>query len=326
MASDGKIEEDARMISNTNSSPNSIHAGKKRAGHLVVTLIIGSILWSEPLISRAADRNPPAPKTTTDELSKRARAAFAQGKTEEAFALAKRAIEVEPKNPQGYYARGKLHEITRQHEKAIADFTEVLKLTPRSPQVLNLRGSEQFKLGNIKESIADFDKAIEIEPALAPQHWQRGISYYYAGRFEDGRKQFELHQTVNSSDVENAVWHFLCVARSAGLEPARAALIPINADRRVPMMQVFALFAGTGTAEGVLAAAKTGEPSPEELKQRLFYAHLYLGLYHEATGNPKLSEEHMSKASGEFAQDHYMGDVAKVHAKLRKIEPATIAK
>ena len=83
------------------------------------------------------------------------------------------------------------------------------------------------------------------------------------------------------------------------------------------MMEVHALFAGKGSDESVLAAAKAGEPPPDELRGRLFYAHLYLGLYHEALENPKLAKEHLAKAALDYAMDHYMGDVARVHVKLR---------
>ena len=178
-----------------------------------------------------------------------------------------------------------------------------------SPAYYNRRGEEHFRAGRIAESIADFDKAIELEPRIAPHHWQRGISLYYANRFADGRKQFELHQTVNPSDVENAVWHFLCVARMEGVEKARAVLIPIPEDTRVPMMQIHALFAGKGTADDVLKPARG--------KDAIFYAHLYLGLYYEVAGDAVSSKKHIQLAAHEYAVDHYMGDVARVHEKLR---------
>lgn len=251
-----------------------------------------------------------------------ARAAFEQGRREQALSLVQKAIEADPNNQDAHYFSARLHERLQQHERAIEDYNQLLRLKPGAANIYLLRGSEYFRLGKIKESVADFDKEIELEPARAPQHWQRGISYYYAGRFEDGRKQFDLHQTVNSSDVENAVWHFLCVARSASVAKARTALIPIQGDRRVPMMQVYALFAGKGTVDAVLAAATVGEPPPAELRQRLFYAHLYLGLYFEALGETKRAAEHIDRAAGEFAVDHYMGDVARVHQKLRRETPA----
>src|SRR5437899_12625962 len=175
------------------------------------------------------------------------------------------------------------------------------------------RGIIHFKLAQIDEAISDFDQFLKLNPAQAPYHWQRGICYYYAERFEDGRKQFELHQTVNPNDVENAVWHFLCIARSAGLEKARACLIPIPEDARVPMMQIHALFAGKAKPEDVLKAAGAGAPAGPEVHRRLFYAHLYLGLYSEAVGDETKAREQIAKAADEYGGADYMSDVARVH-------------
>jgi lipoprotein NlpI len=52
------------------------------------------------------------------------------------------------------------------------------------------------------------------------------------------------------------------------------------------------------------------------LRQQLFYAHLYLGLYHEATGDQPRALEHLTKAAGDYQPGHYMGDVARVHRDL----------
>ena len=84
--------------------------------------------------------------------------------------------------------------------------------------------STDFLAGRVKESVAGFDRVAALVPDAAPQLWQRGIALYYAGRYQDCRTQFESHRTVNPDDVENAAWHFLCVAhgRIAG-EGARGA-------------------------------------------------------------------------------------------------------
>jgi lipoprotein NlpI len=223
---------------------------------------------------------------------------------------------VDPENPDPFLVRGRLHDRSREFEKALADFSQVLRLHPRAAEAYQERGSVRFKLGQIEQSLADFDQFLRLAPSRKPYHWQRGISCYYAGRFEEGRKQFESHQTVNSQDVENAVWHFLCVARLSGVEHARASLIPISADSRVPLMQIHALFAGKAKPDDVLATARAGNPTPGQLNERLFYAHLYLGLYYEATGDAEKIREHIFKAAEEFPVEHYMGDVARVHAGL----------
>ena len=48
----------------------------------------------------------------------------------------------------------------------------------------------------------------------------------------------------------------------------------------------------------------------------LFYAHLYLGLYHEALGDKKKARAHIDVAAKKHTSPHYMGDVARLHARL----------
>ncbi|MCB1077773.1 MAG: hypothetical protein KDM64_08100 [Verrucomicrobiae bacterium] len=215
------------------------------------------------------------------------------------------------------------------------DVDKIIALTegaaPNTPQeairasALQRRGAERFFDAKIKESIADFDAYLKLRPQEDPYHWQRGISYYYADEFEKGKAQFERHQTVNPQDVENAVFHYICAARAPGgsVEKARETFITIDSDPRVPMKEIWAVYAGQGTPEAVIQAAQTGNPSDDELRNRLCYAHLYLGLYFEAAGDAKQSAEHIALAAGKYRMDHYMGKVAQVHARLRHIPVET---
>jgi lipoprotein NlpI len=188
-----------------------------------------------------------------------------------------------------------------------------------SARELIRRGSDQLIANKIDAAIKSFEKAVSIDPKVKAHLWQLGIAYYYAGRFTDGRDLFALHQTVNSHDVENAVWHFLCVARAEGIDVARKKLIPISGDPRVPMKQVHSLFAGTGAEEDVLkAASAVGDESNR--KNALCYAHLYIGLYHEALGNSEKALEHLRKAQSAYAQPHYMGRIARLHFQLQSVK------
>lgn len=182
---------------------------------------------------------------------------------------------------------------------------------------LEQRGSDHFRASRFAESVADFDAEIKLDARRGPWHWKRGISLYYAGKFADGAKQFEGYQTVDGNDVENAVWRFLCQVRdpAVGLEKARKGMLVIKDDRRIPMAQIYSLYHGDLKPDDVLAAAKAGDPSESILAQRLFYAHLYLGLYFEVTGDLPAAKRNMDEAV-RLKIHHYMGDVAVVHAKL----------
>ena len=185
----------------------------------------------------------------------------------------------------------------------------------QTPRELTQQGQQFFFEAKITESVAAFDKLLELQPDLKPQLWQRGLSLYYADKFKEGREQFETHQNYNTSDVENAAWHFLCVARQSDIENARQHFIPITGDSRVPMKEVHQLFAGKGTVEAVLKAAEAGDEA--DRRNQLCYAHLYLGLYYEATNDTTKAKEHMFKAAHDYAMDHYMGETARVHVKVR---------
>ena len=186
----------------------------------------------------------------------------------------------------------------------------------KTPSALLREGITAFFDAKPAESVAAFDQLIAVSPNTEPQLWQRGLSLYYAGKFVEGREQFELHQTVNPNDVENAAWHFICVAKIDGIETARKTLIPIQGDTRVPMKEVHNLYAGKGTEEDVMKAANPDQDADGN-RHQLCYAHLYLGLYHEALGNVEKAKAHMLKAAVDYKMDHYMGKCAQVHVKLR---------
>ena len=221
-------------------------------------------------------------------------------------------IAESPDDPQPYVSRAQLHSSAGRHSEAIADLDQAIKLNPDARQVIDFRGSERLLAGRFDEAIADFDQFLAKHPDQAPYHWKRGIALYYAGRYDDGVKQFDLHQTVNSADVENAVWRYLCMARRDGVEAARRKLLTVGPDARVPMAQIYELYAGR-TAADVLAAADAGKPSDDELKARRFYAHLYLALYLDACGETAKAKDHLQQAVDKCLVDHYMGGIAQVH-------------
>ena len=190
------------------------------------------------------------------------------------------------------------------------------------PNFLNRRGTEHFFAGRIKQSLEDWDRVVDLVPQRAPHHWQRGIALYYAGRYQDGVAQFESHQTVNGTDVENAVWHFICAVRTknGSVQKAREKMYPFAGDRRVPLREVHDLFKGTGSEQKVLAAANEDKSDKLRHRNHLCYAHLYLGLYYEAVGKDEKARRHMRMAAVDYKMDHYMGRVAQIHHSLRSTQ------
>ena len=182
---------------------------------------------------------------------------------------------------------------------------------PDAVQTVFRRAVFDFELGRVVEAAEGFDQVATMLPDQAAQLWQRGIALYYAARYDDCRAQFESHRTVNPNDVENAAWHFLCVARAESPEAAKAALLPVGPDQRAPMAQIRQMFEGTLTPVQVLAAA--GDDASAQ-----FYAHLYLGLYFEALGDAEPAREHIELAAADRYSrvGGYMHMVARVHLRI----------
>jgi lipoprotein NlpI len=196
-------------------------------------------------------------------------------------------------------------------ESALQRLTHHLDADPHQPRVYIQRGMTYFKLGHIAAAITDFDRAEHLNPALTPYLWQRGLAYYYAERFADGARQFEVDLTVNQHDVEETVWRYLCQAQTQGAPAAREGLLPVRNDSRAVMGWIYKLFAGECAVETVLTQHRDAG------QREQFYTHLYIGLYYEAKRDVARACQHITQAATMQVVDDYMGWVAMVHQRLR---------
>lgn len=183
-----------------------------------------------------------------------------------------------------------------------------------SPGELSAAAWQALLAGDADAAVDRYDRLIEARPDAAPHLWQRGIALYYAGRYADAAAQFESHRTVNGNDIENPVWHLLCLSRAdpGGLDAARKRMLPVGVDRRVPMSEVLDLFAGRGSIEAVERAATVNGSAEARM-----YADLYLGLYAEATGEAAESLRHIRRAADAPLPGHGMRQIAEAHLRFR---------
>jgi len=206
----------------------------------------------------------------------------------------------------------------RQFPQAIKLLNQIEKLDNTIAVVFYLRGRIHFQQAAFEQSVRDFNRYVVLDPKIESRQWERGISMYYAKQYKQGASQFELYQTYHNQDVENSVWRFLCMVPDSGVAKARKVMLPIENDRRIPMMNVFEMYRGTASPADVLQAVEQGDPTKEVKSTRAFYAHLYLGLYYEVTDKPKLARKYIQLAAnpqllGHAGINSYMWDVARVH-------------
>lgn len=259
---------------------------------------------------------PAEQKLETKLLLQQAKQAFQSGKRGDAIKIATRMIKGDPENASCYFLRARFYELEGNREMAVEDYSKIIEMAPFAPEARYHRGTLYFLLGRIPESVLDYNMVVEAQPDRAAYNWQRGIALYYDGKYDEGRKQFELHRTVNPRDVENSTWHFLCVAHLKNIEEAQKLLIPVTGDPRIPMKEVLELYAGDGSTEKVLKAAEDSGSPAGLIPMQQMYGHLYIALLHEAEGNKALCRTHLQKAVDLNLKGEYMWEVARVHLEL----------
>ncbi len=293
-----------------------------RAGLLLAwAWAAGSVLGAESATapgstgagSRLAAPGAPAPAVSLTEWVQRAMDAQNRGLFPQAIECLNEAIALSPKDARLLFHRAQLKVRLRDFAKADADLTRALDLEPSQPALSLERGLVRLRLADFKGSVSDLERYAQLRPERAAGLWQLGIAQFYAGRLSDGRRLFELHRTVNATDVENSAWHFACIAHQEGAAAARAAWLPVSGDARVPMAQIQDLMTGKGTADAVLAAAE-GVSRGDAREAALLYAHLYLSLFHGAEGRSDLEARHAAEASKRSLEQGMMGEVARLHA------------
>lgn len=200
----------------------------------------------------------------------------------------------------------------REQATELAD--SLIKQSPADVAALQTVADTYLRVGRVERAAELYDRYAKLRPAAVPYLWQRGIALALSGRFDDAAKQFETHRRVNPNDVENATWHYLCVAKSKSPTAARQLLLPAPGDGREPMKQVMTLFS-SGDEQPVLDRIATLPEGSDAHQSACFYGYLYLGMFADAQGDESTAIERLRQAV-KFAGRGYMPDVTRIYAEI----------
>jgi lipoprotein NlpI len=186
---------------------------------------------------------------------------------------------------------GLLHRMAVAGAAVVVAAASVAAGAAQSPQDIADQAERDFGAGRIEASVAGYDRLAALVPDVAPVLWQRGIGLYYLGRFRECAAQFAAHHKVNPGDLENAAWHFFCVARAESPERARASMLAAGPDRRIARTAIYEMLRGELAPDDLLADAETSVPTAR------FYVHLYVALYAEVMGETAIARTHLEAAA-----------------------------
>ena len=100
-------------------------------------------------------------------------ALFSAGRFDDARACYDHCVLMWPDSPRAYRHRGILRLFTREHAKAVADFSEVVGRLPNDPTALLNRALAQLESGNAINAESDATMALELDSRSPRAHFLR---------------------------------------------------------------------------------------------------------------------------------------------------------
>jgi serine/threonine-protein kinase len=141
----------------------------------------------------------------SDEGNRRLGEAYvAAGRKEEALAAYRKAVEVNPYYWRNYAQLGVAYSRFGQNEDALRAFQKVVELAPDSDSGYRNIGAVYYTEGKWNEALAAFQKALALRPSAAI-YSNLGTIYFYLSRYSEAAAMFEkaVEMAPNQSRVGN---------------------------------------------------------------------------------------------------------------------------
>jgi tetratricopeptide (TPR) repeat protein len=120
----------------------------------------------------------------------------------EAERLFRRAVNLEPQNPDYHFELGNLYIERKYLELARREFEQAVMIAPHHLAAHFNLGLVYRDRGLMSEARDEFRKVLELDPANTKAQLQIGYTYQEQGFTEDARQEFELAREMDVTDPE----------------------------------------------------------------------------------------------------------------------------
>ncbi|HKW17274.1 MAG TPA: tetratricopeptide repeat protein [Terriglobales bacterium] len=225
-----------------------------RRSPFCVLFIVTSAFWL-PAASQTAG-------LSFDELVSGANSAREQNDPARAIELYTRALQVNPKWPDGWWFVGSLEYRTGAYAEAQDALSHYIELTSDPGPALGLRGLCKFEIGDYTGAVADIEKGISLGAANDPRNEQilrydEALALTRLGRFQDALKSYSYlaQNKITSPELIIAI----------GLAGLRMSLLPKDMpDDQQPLVEA----AGSATFQFMSGDEPGARKTFEELFRR----------------------------------------------------------
>jgi Flp pilus assembly protein TadD len=125
-----------------------------------------------------------------------------RGRTDEAMAHYRQALEINPTYGDAHYNLGLLLEKTGRTDEAMVYYQKALELDPNYAQAHNNLGLLLMKMGRTDEAMVHYRKALEIDPAYGYAHYNLGILLADMGRTDEAMVHYQKALELNPNHAE----------------------------------------------------------------------------------------------------------------------------
>ena len=124
----------------------------------------------------------------------------ASGKTAEAIAELKRALQLAPNSDVGYRGLGKAYLTLGQKEQALQAYQKAVEINPYYWVNYNSLGQAYSQLGEYDKALIALRRVIELEPENSFGYLNVGVIYFQQGKYEECLPYFQKSLKIQPDD------------------------------------------------------------------------------------------------------------------------------
>jgi len=207
-----------------------------------------------------------------------------QGDYDGAIVELTKAIDIDPKNPFAYAARGNAKTGIGALDEAIGDFSKAIELDPTRRVPYINRGVAKVDKGDLDGAIADYSKAIALDPKSASVFNNRGCAKLQKGDIDGARSDFQ--QAVQLASDEGAYQRFylflIGLRQKPGSSPTE--LRSVVSRWKESWKKTVGLFLAEEINEGALLE-QAAQGTPKSVREQKCEGFYYAGAIRLAKGD-----------------------------------------